>query len=279
MRSGSSFSSPRTGLQNWQLLVIALISTLFFLSVFIGCIYYVILTIIRRLRKTRPSGDPVPTESFVDKGASEKRRSLAGEGVLGVKQAKKHSFKRKSQRLERTRAQLRREMNVLRDKEEEEGEEGRRGASVVVEERKRVTSTVVEEGRRGTSTVVEEERRRATSMVVEERKRGTSMLVETDDDEVPSTSIRPLTKFILPLHYSNGHGYEDGAGGQRHNLRRTGSFGSWSLSSWEMEPLEAGLDWWPARRQFRRPAHQGESTKTIRPLLLDSAASDSEEDE
>ncbi|MPC16509.1 hypothetical protein E2C01_009334 [Portunus trituberculatus] len=213
------------GLQSWQLLVIALITTLFFLAVFVGCIYYVILMAIRRFRKTRPSGEPVPTESFVDKGAAEKQKSVTGKRPPHVKQAeKKHSFKKKTQRLEGTRAQLRSEMNVLMEKEEEEGDERNRGTSMVAEERRstsvvaeerRSTSVVYEERRRGTS-VVDEERRRVTSKVVEKR-RGASMLVkerrgasmvdeETDDDEVPSTSIRPLTKFILPLYYSNGHG-------------------------------------------------------------------------
>lgn len=82
------------------------------------------------------------------------------EALPGVKlPEKRHSIRRTPQRVERARTQLRREMDILKEKEEEE------------------------ETTSGTSTVAEEE-----------------------DDTVPATSIRPLTKFILPLHYSHSQG-------------------------------------------------------------------------
>lgn len=233
------------GLQNWQLLLIALITTLFFLAVFVGCLYYFLIKIVRKYRRTRPSGEPAPADSFKGGGGTAKRNNVARAAVPGVKvAAMRHSIRRHSQELERTRTQLRREMDILKEKEEEEEEE--------------------KEGEE------EEEDEETTSGTSTEGSR------EVEDDIVPASSIRPLTKFILPLHYSHSHG--SGRGRQRHNLRRSSSFGSWSLSSWEMEPLEAGLDWWPARKQFRQPVHGEEPTKTLRPLLLHASASESEEE-
>ncbi|KAK4303476.1 hypothetical protein Pmani_024514 [Petrolisthes manimaculis] len=55
------------GLENWELLLIALLLTLLLLAVIIGSGYYAVITtlsIIKRHRKTQPKGEPTPTLSF-----------------------------------------------------------------------------------------------------------------------------------------------------------------------------------------------------------------------
>ncbi|XP_050701666.1 uncharacterized protein LOC126987988 isoform X2 [Eriocheir sinensis] len=233
------------GLQNWQLLTISLVIMLFFLAVFVGCLYYVFLRIVRKYRRTRPSGDPPPTNSFQVIGGSKKNSLAEDSAAQDVKKVEmRQSMRRKSLRIERTRSQLLREREIMeREREEQQEEEERRMRRMA--RIKTVTEVDVGEG---------------------------------GGDVVPVTSIRPLTKFILPLHYSNNQGEGEERGRQKRNLRRNSSFGSWSLSSWEMEPLEAGLDWWP-RRQFRRPINKGEAASTRLPLLLSGSASESDESE
>ena len=160
--------------------------------------YSSILSICRKYRRTRPSGDLAPLESFKTEGASNKRFSLAWEGVSNVKVAEvKHTIRRQSLRMERTRALLRREMDVLKEKEKEEEEER---ASTIRRQSLRVERTRALL-RRELDVLKEKEEGEE-----EERASGVSMAVDAKDNVVPSTSIRSLTKFILPLHYNHSHG-------------------------------------------------------------------------
>lgn len=125
----------------------------------------------------------MPAESFQVEGGS-KKNSLTGEsaGAQAVKVAALgQSMRRKSLRTERTRAiaELRREREIKEREREEQQEEKE-------EEEEKMKQTMTRTKRMARIKTVTE--------------------VGGDDDAVPTTSIRPLTKFILPLHYSHNQG-------------------------------------------------------------------------
>ncbi|KAK8740538.1 hypothetical protein OTU49_002959 [Cherax quadricarinatus] len=72
------------GLQQWEMLLIALFVTLLFLAVFLGCIYFLVSRLARRYRQTLPAGELVPG-SFQDSSPSSKRGSIEDTSIKSIR--------------------------------------------------------------------------------------------------------------------------------------------------------------------------------------------------